>query len=1323
MAQSTYLSTYANKLAEWLRNATSANQQLSLISDFTSTLQSLFASLQGTTDSSLSIVTDKARILLSQMIYSPGVNATAFLPSVTVPGTQTSVSVAIPQSVSNANATTTRLIVSVVDVDKNAVTAASMENTQNSSVISSIPLKIVSDVVSVKLAVVTNGSSTTTTLPSFVANISLTDNSTKSSNVVFTHNCTVGLVESVSFLCPGSLMRYNLTCSGKTAVRVHRQCPVAQKVCNVLNMQTLSVMSTDFCTATQSSGGYVVCSCGLSNNTKSTSASTILATGGSVNVAVMTQYIAGDFGTIGGSGGVSVSAFAQQSSSIFIVFGCLWGFGVILMVFHYSHDAESSWKKKVLLTDDKKQKQMMSVLPESTSVASLATVSTSASTAVSGIGMEEQVWSYIQSVLPISYQVGPWWERLWRLMSAHHGYCRAAVAFVEEVRSHDASSQGQHLRDQRRKKAMLDILQLLTLAMVSFLVLALLYDFQYPADDGSCELYTVKDACLTRRSLLDNHVTYCTWHPELEDSVNTLVESRTGTIIQRIVLDDDSSSAITQCKFNNSESSILITVLSIVITSIVSIPVDVVLTYLFGRIGARSTKQVFVQAQASQISAVVSLSRSPVVHGKSMGNRRAGLVVPPMRTLPSDPRGIPRMTSSNDLRTQGGSITTSDSHQQLHDQPGASLAKSTSMQCLRLPPKTTLARSQLHTSLSDANLHLTGLTARHLLRHQQMQYTRRLGHLTPDDAIAPIPNQVVLPSSATDSEYGVGLLHAFISELLVTSAKSPMSERVYRYAVSEAFPLEAPAVSDTMKGLFIFCVASINIGSLIFIALKGIQRGQAWQGTFLWACAVEWVTDVLFVSVMEVLLLNIVLPSFAVSVTSQVCHRLRLLTAAFSSNGGESCAHRLLQRRGGLRGGLFSTHSSRTTLSGDGSSSVAPEVLSQPSSVSHVQQHAIPTTKDSSTKRLLLASLQARPWLWESTFIQYAIQKGFLDHDDESSFSHQNARALPLVYLLLETLPVEVLRFLVSLSASMALGGLLYVNFLVAGIEQFLPSEALQTCLFLTVVGVVLFTARTSLLPDKSSTATSSRVIVPLYHDDEDDVELMSVHSTDGMKYGSNCGEEKAPTYLERTSSSLRNHPVQEPLQQQRYHKKSAKLTPSLSNSSFSSYRLSISSQHETTTHVHAAGEAAGAKAHLSLASSASSSFSSFMSLPHDDSNDDQGGDIELGLSAKKKKEKEPCIGELNCAEDDSDDIVITDLSLTERSLSSRNTHKYNSSSRGNGPSRSQVPSPYPPAATVTGPFPLDELEDDYYLADEFFDIEGEDYYGTFTTLSNESKY
>lgn len=186
--------------------------------------------------------------------------------------------------------------------------------------------KLVSDVLSIQISVSDGASYETRIMPSFVANIAVNDIGDVFVAPVLHHNCSVDIRMTRVLLCPELLVLINVKCSGLAAATVRRKCPVPERVCNVSNLNDMCVAS-DNCHAVQSSGSSVKCEGGLDKsvaggNTSSALSEVLTSSGGAVNVAVMTKFVAGDFGGTKVAGSMSLSGnVAQQSALLVVAFG------------------------------------------------------------------------------------------------------------------------------------------------------------------------------------------------------------------------------------------------------------------------------------------------------------------------------------------------------------------------------------------------------------------------------------------------------------------------------------------------------------------------------------------------------------------------------------------------------------------------------------------------------------------------------------------------------------------------------------------------------------------------------------------------------------------------------------------------------------------------------------------------------------------------------------------------------------------------------------------------------------------------------------------
>jgi hypothetical protein len=103
--------------------------------------------------------------------------------------------------------------------------------------------KLVSDILSIQLSDSDGASYAARVVPSFVANIAVNDIDDVFVALVLHHNCSVGIRMTKVLLCPESLVLINVTCSGLAAATVRRKCPVPERVCNILNLNDMSVAS------------------------------------------------------------------------------------------------------------------------------------------------------------------------------------------------------------------------------------------------------------------------------------------------------------------------------------------------------------------------------------------------------------------------------------------------------------------------------------------------------------------------------------------------------------------------------------------------------------------------------------------------------------------------------------------------------------------------------------------------------------------------------------------------------------------------------------------------------------------------------------------------------------------------------------------------------------------------------------------------------------------------------------------------------------------------------------------------------------------------
>lgn len=1048
-------------------------------------------------------------------------NATIFLPPISIPDSQTTVGVAVPGGVGSNGGT---VVVSVTEYNKDLFKNQSKNSTATNS--NGLPTVIQSDIVGVKVDIVSKNGSTSTQLPAFVANMSVDEALSSLSAPIFRHNCTVGKKESVSFLCPDSNMLYNLTCSGKSAAIVKRQCPVPQTVCNVLNLQTATVISSDYCQAVKASTGFVVCYCGLSRlNSSSSTASSIIASGGTVNVAVMTQYVTGDFSTtVANAASISSGSFAAKSSAVFIAFGCIWAVGVVAMGVHYSS------MNVVAVVGLSKVNPTMKNGPKMQPQPSGKYGSTK---------VQERLYGYLVSVVPSIYQQNTWWRRLWEQFCLHHDYVRVCVSLMSSHHHHGHQS-GRFVNNvtlameaKHRKKTVLEVAQILTLTMVFCFVLAVLYDLQYPPNDGSCEQFHNQASCLNRRSLLDPALSFCRWDPPpAEDSAGELVESRNNRILQRLSLDESEDDTITSCFFNGSETSVLATVVSIAITSCLSIPAKTALTALFGIIGARTLKDVHNLLQASKVrNSTHATSRSK---GRATSSRRVGIITTEdwyIREQYQLEQEAEERKRANALNSHGSNDDedededNEDDNLQLDEEVAlptnikggqrgrpvvsggqgagrgvrSSTAGTTASMTTATSPRFAISGTPIHQRLTgtagfsmkwpvNAEMSMKAASrffrpedaarnsdedisaVRSLIVPSSVRVARErfldacedvtsVASSSPQRRITPIPTSNSFRASiptlaealaegeaerlrhelrhASDLEYGMVLLQTLLGDRL--GGVSTATGRFFHFVLQKDFEHETSAVPRRSQWLCILFVICINLGAMYYLALKGVQRGLAWQRTFLKVCLLEWLIDVCIQETMEVLWVDVCLPSFIQNEVTMGLNYLRRLTISFEAElRGEpgssqaqlqpSSGSETLNRQVSLKG-----PASLLTSAGGGSTHSLFGAIPQVShSNSIVSQANSPTRQqlDSTHRGAAFVLARHKPRLPESAFALHCVdfahlrtrqssQRQLLSPQQQQQQQHYNVSDVNEVDHFFEssTTPTCLLRALVQIPA------------------------------------------------------------------------------------------------------------------------------------------------------------------------------------------------------------------------------------------------------------------------------------------------------------------
>lgn len=717
---------------------------------------------------------------------------------------------------------------------------------------------LASDVLRIQVS--SNDGTSSSSAPSFVATLNVED---EDGFVVpiLQHNCTVGERSVRSLLCPESLVLMNITCSGLAAASVHRRCPVPKRVCNILNLNDLSVVSNNYCRAVSSSGGAITCECGLDKSAagrnSSTELSGLLGDGGAVNLAVMTNYVAGDFGGTLVAGSASISAnIAEQSVIVMVTFGLLWGFGLLnICIRHFEVDIAlyAKTSSKTLYTNFTNSKIDTLTIQESKKGSSVTLLPATSDS------VHQAMDNYLMSIVPSVYRPQSYWVRLRTQFETHY----RSISLFSLFRT--ASKDDSHER--KRRNAVLQLTYILTSVTVACFTMVLLYDIQYPVDDGSCKFHKDQVSCLSRRSLLDTSKSYCRWSEESTTmSPGWIQESSNGRILQTIPLESalkSQTDSAVYCIYDEHEGSGMVVLFVLVITMIVKVPLDFVLTIVFILLAAVNHQerdrivQANLAASWAESDGQLSSSRSEVdLESPKSQRHRRGVMVAPMKDIADE------------------TIMVGESNMALFMRRRVFAPVSAAVVgCGR--SWYDIYRVMVQTDPFPPFVPLTVQSARTLLMNTMSTSVPSFSTLSKDSRGGLILSganeaQIHLLHTvwkfATPSEFGMTALQSLLVDILkwqVADSKNGNKEEaatIVDTVIRKEFPWQF-YVQQGLQYALVGLLVMVNLGSLYYVLLKGMTRGYAWQRALLQVCFLDWFIQLSVHQTFEVWFVHFLIPN------------------------------------------------------------------------------------------------------------------------------------------------------------------------------------------------------------------------------------------------------------------------------------------------------------------------------------------------------------------------------------------------------------------------------------------------------------------------------
>ncbi|RYH15839.1 hypothetical protein EON65_31040, partial [archaeon] len=371
----------------------------------------------------------------------------------------------------------------------------------------------------------------------------------------FTVSCPPKVILQKAFLCNDTGHIEVVRCTGE-AGKIHAQCPVVQATCAALDLNTLTASSQNLChtivSNSSSEGGNdiggeggISCRCGLSSD-NTTGASSIAA-------GVVNSLVSADLSNaFQASAAFSDGSAAQKAATLIGLFCALWGATALVMIYF-----NGSWKRNQKPAGEKSDisgkvvDEMAQIDVSAMDIRSAKLAEKSKASfadradnyrlrrSVESIAGETlkftrrfSVKLNLLAVVPESNETE---ENIDAALGARkhllQQYIDSLFPAVFMARSslsgllHEISHKHPYInlffRLHKSRTPLLDVMKMTTIQCFLLFMLALLYDINYPNDDGSCVSHMTKQSCLHRKYDLDPSMTYCRWQPlvyEIEDT-------------------------------------------------------------------------------------------------------------------------------------------------------------------------------------------------------------------------------------------------------------------------------------------------------------------------------------------------------------------------------------------------------------------------------------------------------------------------------------------------------------------------------------------------------------------------------------------------------------------------------------------------------------------------------------------------------------------------------------------------------------------------------------------------------------------------------------
>ena len=293
--------------------------------------------------------------------------------------------------------------------------------------------------------------------------------------ILFNPSCAIDEESAITFTCPNTGYTLTHTCKAfPRVVRFESICPytLSQASCNVYDAATGVTGHSSDCRVLSYTESNTTCACSATSNSRRLGSDTAV-----LSVVGVVEETTDEFtGTFGYAAPLFTTDSIAKVYVVLSLFVSVWVLGIAISLALIRHNRVSS--------KDIKSMQEMQIRKVK-----------SADSSRSPAAVRQYLLDYINETFPAVFGEAKGIGRFVTELSRHQSYIKLMVGAKEST-------------DGEKAVKMTEMLTVQTFLIFS---LALFYNLQAPADDGSCVGHVTQEQCLAKKSVFDSTVSYCRW--------------------------------------------------------------------------------------------------------------------------------------------------------------------------------------------------------------------------------------------------------------------------------------------------------------------------------------------------------------------------------------------------------------------------------------------------------------------------------------------------------------------------------------------------------------------------------------------------------------------------------------------------------------------------------------------------------------------------------------------------------------------------------------------------------------------------------------------